>query len=126
MDFNAGRDSCDDNVIELLCITGHRLPHTNAKTGLPPSQQGFGAKKGGEARWKQLCCGGMCYPWQEQQTLGTTVCAWQVSALHGLALIRLTSFFQKISSSVQSSPASSVVVYSSRKQGFAKAVSLFF
>lgn len=35
-------------------------------------------------------------------------------------------FFQKISYSIQSSPVSSVVAYSSTKQGFAKAVSLFF
>lgn len=120
MDFNADRDSCD-NLIELLCVTGHRFQHTNAKTELPPSQQGFGVRQGGES------CGGssMCFPWQRQQTLGTTVCAWQVSVLHGVALIQLASFFQKISYSIQSSPASSVVVYSSAKQGFAKAVSPF-
>lgn len=52
MDFSTGRDSCD-NLIELLCITGHRFPHTNAKTGCPTSQQGFGVKKGDESQWMQ-------------------------------------------------------------------------
>lgn len=53
--------------------------------------------------------------WQQQQN--------QVSALHELALVHLSScFLQKTRYGIQSSPA---VVYSSIKQGFAKAVSLF-
>jgi len=81
----ADRDS-HDNLIDLLCITGHRFLRTNVKTGLPPSQQGFGVKKGSDLQWKKLCCGGARYPSQEQQTLGTMVCTRQGSALHGVAL----------------------------------------
>lgn len=44
MYFNAGRDSCD-NLSELL-YHRPRFPHTNAKAVLPPSQQGFGGRKG--------------------------------------------------------------------------------
>lgn len=44
MYFNAGRDSCD-NLSELL-YHRPRFPHTNAKAVPPPSQQGFGGRKG--------------------------------------------------------------------------------
>lgn len=103
MDFSADRDSCD-NLIEPLCITGHRFPHTNAKTGRPPSQQGFGVKKGDESQWMQ-CVWHMAGAEDYKH-----LCVLVVSALHGLALTQHTPFCQKISYSIQSFLVSSVVV----------------
>lgn len=47
-----------------------------------------------------------------------------VPSLHRLALIQLTALFQNISFSIPNSSASSVVLHSSTKQGFARVASL--